>query len=229
MKKLPLSVTLLLFSSITSFASESPVKEITLKNQIEHPTYLRADIIVGKFHSLKMQSNKYTQRNHTFSSIGADLGLGYYLSCKLRAELIYNHVTDPLFKYTTPTGDINLKSKVRIRTLMARAMFDVFSVGPTTLFIGGGIGGSRVMQKRSGTLNGKEVSEKSPGKNNFAYSIHAGLSYNIAEGLIAEASWGLRDYGKARNLVTRSNGLTIPSTKLKLRSQSVSLGLRFEV
>lgn len=197
-------------SSIASitYASEKPSED---KSKLTHnPIYLRVDLLGEKFHKTSMQGVTYKQKNY---SSGADVGLGYYVMPRLRLEAVYNHNFLARFK-----SNNNIKDKADIKALFLRTMFDVMSFDQVKLFVGAGIGGARISHELNGNVSGKSGFKYRP-----ACSFHAGVALDLVEGVMVEASWSVRNYGKTSD-ITDTDG-----TKLKLRSQNISLGFRFDV
>ena len=187
--------------------------------------YLRTDLLGQKFHKATINGATYKNPSYAY---GAEFGLGYHLTEKIRAELVYNY--NFMTRFKANNNNTLYKGKTRAQAVFARAMVDVISFDCTKFFVGAGAGLARTSNKfneaPSGVAGAQYVS-----KNNtsFAYSFHAGAAMTIAEGVMLEASWGIRNYGTTNKLVEGTNNSSLPGSKLKLRSQVVAVGFRFDV
>jgi opacity protein-like surface antigen len=180
--------------------------------------YLRADLLGEKFNKVSMKTVGY---KHTNYSYGIDFGLGYHATERLRLETIYNHNFITKFKLKSVS---KIAIKADTKALFLRAMLDVISLDKVRLFVGAGGGISRTSHKAVG-YNLPPIQSKA--SYSLAYSFHSGISANVADGVMLEIGYSMRNYGKTNNLKD-SNGVS-DKTRLKLRSRVVSLGLRFDV
>ena len=134
---------ILLTTAAVAALSTSAFAEMTMENKF----YLRADVMGSKFG--KASGNGFSHKSKW--DIGADVGAGYYFMDNVRAEIVYNHVFSPSFKYS----DANLSSskvKVDAHAVMARALVDVADLGMAKIFVGAGIGWSQVQAKQTATI-----------------------------------------------------------------------------
>lgn len=189
------------------------------------PIYLRTDLLAHKFHKARMAGVTYKNQNYSY---GLDVGLGYRVMDRVRAELVgnYNFMT----RFKANSDNVIYKGKANARALFLRGMVDVISFDSYQIFVGAGAGLARVNNKmhlNQASSNGGKFEAKT--STNFAYSFHAGAAMNVADGVIFEASWGMRNYGTTGHLVDYHTGQKLKGSKLKLKSQFVSLGLRFDV
>lgn len=209
MKKILL--TMAAITTISNFAFAEEKKCCHLRNVAHNPIYLRVDLLGEKFHKTFSNQQQYKQSKHSY---GLDVGLGYYVMSPLRLEAVYNHNFITKLK-----GNESTRNKVDTKAFFIRAMVDIINAEKIKVFGGVGIGGARVHHK----LHDDIRNTKSSAKYNLAYSYHAGAAIDLVEGVMLEAGWSRRDYGKTGNIKD------VEGTKLKLRTQIVSLGLRFDV
>ena len=208
MKKILLTTATLATIASSAFAAEHDTP------YTHSDIYMRLDMLGQKFKKTSINSNIYKNKNYSY---GLDLGLGYHITKKIRAEIVYNHNFITRFKNNLSKGKADTKA------IFVRSMLDVITFEKAQLFIGAGAGFARTGYK----LNGRTYKAKA--KNNFAYSFHAGGAIDIAEGVMLETSWGMRNYGATGALTDKESNVTLDQSKVKLRSQLVSLGLRFDV
>ena len=222
MKKILFTTIALTAISTCAFAE----KESCNWDEHKHsPIYLRTDLLGQKFHKASINGTTYKNQNYSY---GADFGLGYHLTEKIRAELVYNYNFMTRFKANN-NGTL-YKGKATAKVVFARAMVDVISFKHTKFFIGAGAGIARTSNKMNISPSGAVGSQyESKSSTNFAYSFHAGAAMDIAEGVMFEASWGMRNYGTTSNLIDNQNKNALSRSKLKLRSQVVAVGFRFDV
>ena len=213
MKRTLLTTAALAVISTSAFAEEKSCCHDKAKHS---DTYVRMDVLGQKFHKSSVNGTTYKNQNYSY---GADFGLGYHLTDRIRAELIYNHNFITRFKNKASKG------KADIKAVFLRTMFDVVSFEKAKFFVGAGAGFARTAYK----LNTPTASYSAKNKSNFAYSFHAGAAMDIVEGVMLEASWGMRHYGSSQALTDRKSAAKLDSSKMKLRAQMVSLGLRFDV
>jgi len=213
MKKILLTTAALVTISTNAFAENKSCCHDKAKHS---STYVRMDVLGQKFHKSSVNGITYKNQNYSY---GADFGLGYHLTEKIRAELIYNHNFITRFKANASKG------KADIKAAFARIMLDVISFEKAKFFIGAGAGFARTAYK----LQTPTAKYEAKNKNNFAYSFHAGAAMDLVEGVMLEASWGMRNYGATHALTDTKSANKLANSKMKLRSQVVALGLRFDV
>jgi len=212
MKKFLTTATIIaIISSLPAYGAEKLYNnsKVTRVGTVDpNSSYLRLDAMGNKF---QRSSRNGVEYNHEGYSHGVDIGYGYKWMEKIRAELVYNHNFVTIFK--SAAGE---KDKAHAKALFLRAMADMIELGSSKIFVGLGVGVARVSHK---ALN----AGTSGPRDNFAYSLHAGVAADIAECTKLEIAWSMRDFGKTKNL-SGING-----ANLKLLTHAVSLGLRFEI
>ncbi|MEY3197196.1 MAG: hypothetical protein RLZZ59_564 [Pseudomonadota bacterium] len=145
----------------------------------------------------------------------------------------------------TATSDIAITNKIKtnIKALMIRGCYDVIDIGGAQVFLTAGVGGSKVSYKRSRTISLNNLAlnanfvrfsndhivtttdTKTRTKNNVAWSVGAGLSYEVYDGVRAEVAYRYINFGKTRNLID-SKDQKIQGTILDLGAHTASFGLR---
>ena len=193
--------------------------------------YLRADAGAALDSKSKVTvargTSEVTLKNK--ASASADLGIGYNMSDDSRIELVFLHRFNPEMKGSrnavvagVGSSTRSVKSKAKIETLMLRSYFDLYDFGIGRFFIGGGVGvaqvsnkGSWALANSSGTL--RSGSFKNKKKNNFAYSVAAGTSFNIKERIKLDLQYNWSDFGHAKG------------SDVKYRGHSVMAGLRVDL
>lgn len=250
MKKLLQTISLV---SVVSTGAHAGVKDLM---------YVRADATFTKFHSVSVGSNNLglcNQNVHTLIAngrrydnkynLGSVVGVGYNVSDKLRAELVYNKVFADGFKYINNSSDSSVlsanvstfygktySSKIRanIDALLGRVAYEVLDLGRSQIFVGAGAGVARVRHKTIGSIvlvipgcqqNGqlKSYNISSKNKNTFAYSLMLGATTKITPDLHVEVSYQFSDYGTTGKFTGQNNG------RIPLRSHNIAVGLRYDV
>ena len=223
MKKILLTTIAVTALSNVAFAEEKSCCEEG-KEQHHHkhsPIYLRVDFLGGQFHKFSIQGNNYKDKHDSY---GLEGGLGYHVMDRIRAEIVYTHnfITD--FK-----AQKAITNKATAKAVFLRGMVDMISFEKAKAFVGAGIGGSRNYIESNIFSNGAIVSSGTNINYDLAYSFHAGAAVHVVEGVMLEASWSMRNYGKTGNLKSRLDGSRVAGTKVKLRAQTIALGFRFDV
>jgi len=181
--------------------------------------YLRADANVAKFAELKSDGDKYKTK---FNNFGLDFGVGTNLMDNMRAELVYNHVFATKAKHTE--GTFTAKMKPQASALMLRGLVDIADMGMGKPYFGAGFGWAKAGAKETNSNNG---SFKAKARNNFAYSVHAGFGFDVADGVKADLGYSYRDYGKTRDF--KDGSTSLKNTAVSLRSHNLSAGVRFDI
>ncbi len=138
------------------------------------------------------------------------LGAGYYIMDNVRADLTFDHFIKPTFKNngTKVTGEVD--------TLMLNGFIDLFDIIITKVFIGAGIGGSKVQANFTNNTAAKNGSSKTT--YNIAYATYLGCSLEFLPGVTGEIAGSYRDMGKAKGF---------DNNEAKFKGYQVAAGLRF--
>jgi len=189
--------------------------------------YLRAD--VGANMNTKQKIGEIKFKPKTSASI--DFGVGYHLANNFRAELVFGHHFSPEMKGSESWIDIGgtdyakIKLKAKIETLMAKIYYDAYDFEFGKLFLGTGVGLAQVSEKgtASGVYEGAPFSKthKYKKQNNFAYSLAAGSSFKLTEGVNTDIQYNWSDYGHAKS--------TDDDKAPKRRGHAVKIGVRFDL
>ena len=192
--------------------------------------YVRGDMLGSKFWNTKYYDSLESHRIKSKESLGADIGLGYNFFSGLRAELVATNLFS--VRYVRPASS-NKNMKAKGNALMLRGAYDIYDYELFNLFIGGGIGMSRIkIESQSdwqyfdatGALIRTVPKPASKWKRNFAYNLLTGISFDMGPETTLEIGYLYADYGV-------SNGLKFkPDTgKFALRSHNIFLGVRYEL
>lgn len=188
-----------------------------------------------------------------------EIGAGYNVTDSTRAELVFTKHFDSKAKISTaneitPGVNLNTDNKITVNAnaIMARVSQDVYNYGFGKFFVTGGLGIARVQEKINASFsiptaniheNINKITLKS--KNNFAYNIAAGTSFEVQENVMLDLSLAYTDFGKVKskkikrsevlqknsNINTALNALGLPDETLtfkgkNLRAVSVKAGIR---
>ncbi len=214
MKKILLTTAAVAALSTSAFAE-----------MMDNQFYLRGDVSLSKFNNVSIDSAKHKSKWNA----GLDVGAGYYMMDNVRAELVYNHVFSPKFNWSTSANNATISSKASATAdaILARAFVDFADLGVAKLYAGVGAGWSKVTAKTTVAATGlPNIAIKAKSKNNFAYSVHPGSGFDVAEGVKLDVAYSWRDYGKSKNFVNAAN---VSLGKATLRSHNLSAGVRFDI
>lgn len=214
--------------------------------------YLRGDIGMSN-QSVKSLSNPAASVAMVSSSYGFDaapiigLGVGYYFNDWLRFDLTGEYRGRANFHgreiyATTPSPSTDEYGGAKSEWLfLANAYVDLGTWNNLTPFIGAGIGFSRNAIHNfqdschacgGGVANTGISFAEDAAKWNFAWALHAGLSYKVSKNFAVELSYRYLDLGKATtgNLVAFNGAQNLPgSTFDKLTSHDIRIGLRMNL
>lgn len=209
MKKLLLSAALV--AATSSFAT------------VEDSFYLTGAVGMSKPSKYTVEGDKFKPNNAFVGEIGA----GYNITDSTRAELVFTRQFDSKSKAKdvvdvhniipgTRAGqanlDTNIKRSINANAIMARVTQDVYDYGVGKVFLTGGLGIARVQEKISATVTSpldtgdvNKVTLKS--KNNVAFSIAAGSSFEVQENVMIDLSVGYTDFGKVKSKKVKGRDL----------------------
>ena len=149
---------------------------------------------------------------------------------------------------TTPntyTTNVSLKHKPTIRALFARVHGDVIDLGMGKIFLTGGLGWAQVKDSVTATASQTTVTgiavagvvpststsvvttTKAKTKNNIAWTVGAGATFDVAEGVHLDVAYSYRAYGKSKARVNTTNGNTYGGNNFN--SHVGSAGIRFDI
>ncbi len=213
---------LLLVAAATAALSTSAMAEVG-------GFYLRAD--AGAFLNTKQteSANAYTLKVKSKAAGILGLGVGYNVTEDFRAEVVYGHVFNSEMKKSAPADvhTVAIKNKSKIDALMVKGVFDAYDFGAGKLFVTAGVGLSQVSNKGKLTVDGVEIlSFKGKKKNNFAYTVGFGSSFNLAEGVNLDVQYNWADFGKSKALTVDGEKI---SNSPKNRGHIVTAGVRFDI
>ena len=201
MKKLLLSAVSIFILSSAAFAADGDT------------FYLKVNIGANKMNGVKTKAY-YAGPSLKLKSKAIpviDFGVGYYIMDHLRTDITFGFVFNPEQK---KNGVIDLrdgetatlKSKANITTLMLNSYIDMFATPITRIFIGAGVGVSRVKETLSqsdsklpsGGITTTNMSVSSKNRTNVAYQLTIGASAKVAPSVNAELAYKWMDYGKSK-------------------------------
>lgn len=199
MKKLLLTAALVAASS--SFANVEDNFYVTGAVGMSKPAKHKA---VHDFDNVDNTNRKFKPNN----ALIADIGVGYNITDTTRADLVFTRQFDSKAKssFHDAPYDVNAKRTRSANAIMARVHQDVYDYGYGKLFLTGGLGIARVTEKVATNLSipgmDNNVSLNTvtlKGKNNFAYNVAVGSSFEVQENVMLDVSLGYTDFGKAKS------------------------------
>lgn len=161
------------------------------------------------------------------TSFGGALAMGYdfdvLCNVPVRLELEFSMLSDmdvTGFPYTVPTN-----AEIGIETLMVNAYYDFKNDTKFTPYVGVGVGIAWVSME--GDLAGV-VGFDSYTESNFAWSLNAGISYDITENWSADLGYRYMNVGDAKTKSLTIVGLGTGHLEAKdIVSHQVMLGVRY--
>ena len=149
----------------------------------------------------------------------AGLAVGYSVMDNVRVDLSYDHFFDPQFKGTIKADQKSVKNKLDIDSLLLNAYVDLFDVSITKVFVGAGVGTSRLAAKinKTNLITNTSDTTKIKAQNKFAYALYVGASAEVAPSVFAEITYSFRDFDK------------IKGTDKRIQGHHVAAGVRFEI
>lgn len=215
--------------------------------------YLKGSIGTSKLKRTKeiKQSLNFTAAQDSILSPSIGLGVGCNLSQGTRAE-IGVHIHSPYFDMSTTNldyinndngfrsiGNIFIKRKATVTSLMSHYYIPVFQRDNYDIFIGGGIGIARIKEKvnfittsnvvqdiRMFTMPITTVSSSTKVANNFAYTFAIGSTIKLQENISLELVYNWRDFGKTKPISVNGEDTLI---KNRYIGHDFTVGLRLAI
>lgn len=190
--------------------------------------YVRGDILASKFWNTRYQDAFRSFKIKSKESIGLDFGVGYNSFSGLRSELVFTHLFP--VKYVSPNNE-GKAMDARGNALILRGAYDIYEFEPFKLFVGGGLGVSRIKTQAGNdwyyTDNGGVVrtipKPASKYKYNPAYNALIGISFDMGPQNVLELGYQFADYGKTAGLKVAPH-----IGKYAMRSHNIFFGFRYE-
>ncbi len=207
MKKLLLTSAAVAALSTSAFAADDSV------------FYLRADAGFDIFNNQKFEGIKIKSKYTGDISFG----VGYKVMENVRTEVAYGYYFQPTRKGSGVDDDgdtAHVKTKANIQTLMLKGYYDVADLGMAKVFVGAGIGGSRISQKDT-----MYISYKEKAKNNFSWLLGLGAGFEVADAVTIDVQYNFQDFGKSSGKVKDGDDVS----KSAYRSHAIKAGVRFDI
>ncbi|AFE49623.1 outer membrane protein [Rickettsia prowazekii] len=222
MKKLLLIAT----ASATILSSS-----VSFAECIDNEWYLRADAGVAMFNKeqdkatgVKLKSNK---------AIPIDLGIGYYISENVRADLtLGTTIGGKLKKYGAATNthftgtNVSVSHKPTVTRLLINGYVDLTSFDMFDVFVGGGVGPALVKEKISGVSG---LASNTKNKTNVSYKLIFGTSAQIADGVKVELAYSWINDGKTKTHNVMYKGASVQTGGMRYQSHNLTVGVRFGI
>ncbi len=193
--------------------------------------YVRGDVAYNKFNNNKIDGVKLKGKYNP----SMEIGVGYGVMDNLRAEIVYGYQFNPTKKYNTVDQDAGItysgKLKAQIQTVMVKGYFDAADLGMAKIFVGAGVGMSRIKSKINSSVteittgDTETESFKEKAKNNFTYSLALGSSFDVTDAVKVDLQYNFQDFGKSSGKF--KDGTSMP--KVSYRSHAIKLGARFAI
>ena len=213
--------------------------------QPEGAWYLRGDIGIGIISQAQFifEQNPLNDTNFAiqhssiadtaFFMVGAGYELNNWLRFDVTAEYRTRAAVNAFGIYTYGGGTFGDQYNAFLKTdvFLANAYIDLGTWNCITPFIGFGIGGAYntfadltdIGIATSGNGVGTNASQL-----NFAWALHAGLSYNVTQNFVVELAYRYLSYGTVSDQIFCMGGCNPDTYKLQnLTSQDFMLGMRW--
>lgn len=216
-KKSILFLSLMVVSSTSAFASYV----------FNNTFYVRGDLMGAKFFNTRYYDSETNWKIKSKEILVLDFGLGYNFFSGLRSELVFTHIFP--VNYSRPIGAKNIEAIGN--SIMLRAAYDIYDFELFKVFVGGGVGLSRLKTKvkndwvyrNNGVITGIIPKPSSKPKYNFALNALAGISFDLGPANVIELCYLYADYGKTAGLKVAPH-----VGKFAMRSHNIFLGFRYE-
>ena len=218
-------VGVLIFSVPNAYSQESFFDPLCLP-------YLRLDS--GHAHFAKVQGSNITGEKVNLKStsnliIGAGVGLGINFGDKFRSDIVWFHHLDPVLEMSN-NRDV-VKRKPRIDAYFANLYYEVITnLNIFNPYIGAGIGFAKIKDRLDiSSINNNQLSRQIytvKGRNNFAYRLAVGSTFDLNEKMIFDLSYNYHDYGRTKSQLDNTQKQI---GKNHYRSHIISCGLRIGI
>jgi opacity protein-like surface antigen len=184
--------------------------------------YIGADAGALFMNQAKVAGNKFKSK----TSATFDAKVGYYVMDNTRVELAFGMPVSPELKLKGVQGSKG-KLKGDVYALFLNGYVDLFDASIAKVFIGAGVGPSKVQAKTSITdSNGVASSAKSKNTTTFAYNVSVGASAELTPGVNVEYAYRWTDYGKSK--AKKVNGVS-NNLAASFKGSNVVLGVRLDI
>ncbi|MDX1923944.1 MAG: outer membrane beta-barrel protein [Rickettsiaceae bacterium] len=208
--------------------------------------YVRGDLGASALPTRKISTQDYffdydvklSGKLKSSTQFTGSIGVGTYVTDMFRTELVLSGHTNATQKAnlkTTIDGvdvsknmPISQTRKVRILDLSIKGIADVYDFGAGKVFLGAGVGVSRVSgsvkTKVSSPFISAEEKFKYKTKNNFSYLLTAGSSFNVSEGVNVDVAYTYKNHGKLSKIKGHDGKLNY-----SISTHSLTAGVRVDL
>lgn len=158
---------------------------------------------------------------------------------KVRGEIEYSYNGEAKERGSTTIDawgqnvHLNWREKTRSMGVMANAYYEFDTKTKVSPYIGAGLGWARLKTSANGEILNIIVGGTSTNipfsgsehRNNLAWNVQAGLSYTITRNWVMDLGYRYTDLGHTKSSSVTDSGTS--SAKYKIRTQEVSLGVRY--
>ena len=218
-------VGMLIFSAPNAYSLDSFFDPLCLP-------YLRLDS--GHAHFAKVNGSNITGGKVNLKStsnliIGAGVGLGVNFGDKFRSDIVWFHHLNPVLEMSN-SRDV-VKRKPLIDAYFANLYYEgINDLGIFNPYIGAGIGFAKIKDRLDiSSINNNQLSREVytvKGKNNFAYRLGVGSTFDLNETMIFDLSYNYHDYGRTKSQLDNTQKQI---GKNHYRSHIISCGLRIGI
>ncbi len=258
MKKLLLTFLAIATLSTSTFAAEDSL------------FYLRADAGFNSFNKVTIGMKKKAQNTGDFSlgvgymvmdNVRAEIAYAYYFTPTRKGSgstTLANSATQETNIINLDSGlvtvangqaqagdatsNTSIKTKAKLQTIMLKGYYDVADLGAAKVFIGAGVGMTRLQEKisasYSGTVDGQAganqvtaanadkntKSAKLKAKNNFSWLLGVGAGFEVTDAVTVDLQYNFQDFGKSATINNKKK-----SNSHAYRSHAIKAGVRFDI
>lgn len=153
---------------------------------------------------------------------------------KVRADISIERVLNAGLKAVD--DEESRKIKTDINAMSLNLFVDLYKMDMVTFNVHSGVGIALVKTKEAYSLlrhREYDVSASSKQTINFAYSVGAGISAAISDGVNIDLDYSYKDFGKSKDILHRNIVNNLPNTTglngVSLKGHHVTAGIRFDM
>jgi opacity protein-like surface antigen len=223
---------------------------------IGHKTYDDSKFENQSFNGNKLGCKKEDNKYGEFT-FGGTIGAGYQLMDNVRVELQGSYFAGPKWKYevaavaasaagavpvVAASPKINVELEASGFAVLLSPAVDLIDMGPAKLYVTGGAGISYVKLKSKVTIDvpNTTIPEMEwESKVRFAWSVGAGVAFEVSPGVSIDVGYSFTDLGKPAKEDFKEIEIDVAGAKTKLkeeefggnnlRSHNVNVGVRFSL
>lgn len=184
--------------------------------------YVKAFGGASMLNQVKDSGNKFKSKATGLLGIA----VGSSVMDKVRADISFEHLFSPEFKFSSAAA----KSKVKadIDAVSLNVAFDAYQMDMVTFNVNAGMGLALVKAKYSASTPAV-LAATSKKATNFTYSVGAGISAAVSDGVNLDLAYNYKDFGKSKAIKNGGSGRNVNFKASSFKGHHVTAGVRFDV